>query len=80
MKAEIRRISRFEPLVITLETQEEVDKLFAVLNFTEINYALHVNASSYKILYEQLGELINSRTNCYHKWHNRLLNAFNRNI
>ena len=33
----------FDPVVITLETQEEVDKLFAIVNFVPIHDLLEMN-------------------------------------
>ena len=48
MKVE-KRI-RFQPLVITLESQEEIDELFAVFNYTPINSGFLALKGGYKLL------------------------------
>lgn len=57
-----------EQVVITLETQEEIDQLFAVLNFSPIRDTL--TDSHGKRSWEPLKEFLKTR-DCDH-WHTRL--------
>lgn len=54
----------FEPVVMTLESQEEVDKLFAVFNFTPISRALNLGG--------WLEVLNRFKTSAYVQYHARL--------
>ena len=69
MKAErIEPQVEFVPVVITLETQEEVDKMFAVLVHCKINTAVSMNnwwkalnsykTNDYRVYFDKLDEVV----------------------
>jgi hypothetical protein len=69
MKVSREVIEKFVPVVVTLETQDEVDKLFAVVNFIPIarivddddklfNLREGMESNGYSKYHKQLSELL----------------------
>ena len=59
---------KFVPIVITLETQEEIDKMYAVLVHCKINIAVNINhwwkaldwykTNDYRVYFNKLDEVV----------------------
>ncbi len=69
MKVETVEVKTFNPVRITLETQDEVDRLFAILNFAPIEEAVDLNEDNWDFLYSELKKY---KTDCYLKYHSKL--------
>jgi hypothetical protein len=50
MKAQ-QQADQFKPVTLTLETQAEVDAIFAVLNNSSVRQALEFEQDTYKVLH-----------------------------
>ena len=73
MEISIQRV--FNPITITLETQEEINQLFAMLNFGSIGRAIKDDSNGWGKLYK---ELHNCKTSDYQRWHDRLLAEYHK--
>jgi len=73
MKIEIKEILPLQFLmkqpVITLETQEEIDSLYAILNYTLISNALDLSSEPWVRIYDKLSHF---KTNGYQLFHEKL--------
>lgn len=70
MKAE-RKNYKFDPVILTLETQEEVDKMFAIFNCSRIVEALDAGVFTNKhAWYKELMPFKDEE--CSTKWHAKL--------
>ena len=69
MKVETVEVKAFKPIRITLETQDEVDRLFAIMNFVPIKNALDLYEDNWALLWH---ELRGRKTECYLKYHCKL--------
>jgi len=49
----VKQAPEFTPVVITLESQDEVDQLFAMVNFTDFDIDQDLNRVLYNYLYEE---------------------------
>ena len=73
MKVEVK--TEFRPVHITLETQDEVDRLFAIVNFVPIKEALGLYRDNWALLWNKLCSL---RSNNYSKYHDALDSSIQR--
>jgi len=65
MKVETTKI--IAPVKITLETQEEIDLLFSILNFVPITQALEIrNQKPWDMLYNKLSDASSEKYMDYH--------------
>ena len=62
---------KFTPVILTLESQEEVDKIFAIMNYTPLHVALNFNG-----VWEQLDQF---KTNEYYHFHDIIEKVFTDN-
>ena len=67
MKAERKEMKEFKPVVLTLETQDEVNKLFALMNHTDLIKATNLIDNP----------LAGLQTNEYDEYHENLMNIKN---
>ena len=70
----VKTINQFTPVQITLETQEEVNQLFAVLNFNPVAEAIKSEGH----VWQELREHLYAIQNGYSQWHKKLLDKFER--
>ncbi len=71
----IKSVKQTNPLSITLETQEEIDQLFAILNFSPIASAINLEKNNWGDL---RNELNSCKTSDYNIWHDKLENELGR--
>lgn len=62
---------KFNPVVLTLETQEEVDKLFAIFNNARISSILNID-TAYKHLKPFVKDSNDSMHSSWGKYHTKL--------
>jgi len=67
----IERVKKLEPITITLETQKEIDQLFAILNYSSIAQAIELPHNDWNNLRR---ELSSCKTSGYERWHKNILN------
>ena len=68
MKVELVE-KEFKPVKITLETQDEVDRLFAIINFIPIDEVLNLHEDNWALLWDELNQC---KSSGYNKYHDRL--------
>jgi len=68
---QIKVIKKVEPVEITLETQEEIDLLYAILNFTPLSDALNLRETD-SVWVKLYTKLIDVRSPSYENYHKKL--------
>lgn len=72
----VKTCEKISPVEIILETQEEIDQLYAILNYTPIMNAIGNDSPDW---FKVRNALANQRSENYTTWHNKLRDDLGRN-